>query len=86
MTQQEKQLALHALVNIESWPLVEEVIQRHIDKVTSTDDVDTSKDAAEVKIELKARRLAKEYIQALLQELKGYGVTNATNPMNRSMK
>lgn len=85
MTQQEIEI-LHAIVTAESWKLVEHVIEKHVQKLTSVDEMDLTKESDQVMLEVMARKLAKQTLTEILADLSGYGAQEKTNPMNRSFK
>ena len=86
MTQQELE-TLHALIRSEPWKLVEQVMDEYVTSLNSLDGVDTALDPEALKLEIKARKAAKDILLAILKDLQGYGLQEkSVNPLTRSMK
>lgn len=85
MKEETKTKILHALVTGESWLVVQEIIDKHITKFSSIDDIDLDKD--NLKFQLQVRREAKKRLEAIDAELKSYNSQEKkVDPLNRSFK
>lgn len=86
MTQDEIEI-LHKLISSGSWKPIQDVLVRHIKSLDSLEGVDTSVEADELKLELRARQRAKNTLAAMLNELAGYGTNDKqASHLTRSMK
>ena len=85
---EEKEIAhLHGLMQSQDWAIVNKVINAYVMQLDSLADVDPTLSNDDLALELKARRLAKEKLEALLRDLRGYGLQEkTTNPLTRSMR
>lgn len=78
--------ALMNLVRSEIWEYVEEICEKEMTALRSTEEIDTSKGSEEIKIEVIARKRAEEKVRKILGRIKAYGDGPVTNPLTRSMK
>lgn len=78
---------LHKIVTSAEWVLVNTVLDGHAQRLSSIDELDMTMEPTVLKNHLEARRLAKEIIDNVLMELRGYGVQKKpVNPITRSMR
>lgn len=78
---------VNALVRSDSWKLIDQIIDAHIQRLDSIAQVDRSMSAEDIKIQLEARTLAMQTLHDILLDLRGYGVEQKpTSPITRSWK
>ena len=87
MLTQEQLESLRKVVNGGEWKLVNEILDEHVAKLSTLEGIDLTIDPQELKVELIARKKARDALSAFLSEMRGYGAQESiTTPLNRSMK
>lgn len=75
------------MVRSEAWKLIDQIIDAHINRLKSIDELDLNVDSVALKINVESRKKAADTLHNILQEIRGYGVQEkSVSPITRSMK